>query len=376
MSGSNVDEIPQGTLSTTDPIVSQVATLPSLTNESTMISTTGALVTSIPLPPPGSPGSTMTTTIPFRPNIPRFGTANPLHGIPNNQNRVVSLSNTSIAVLRQQMDYSNHELVNMLANQMGTVPQVNRQNVAAQAELDVVEEETLHQEQNPRPQQNQGVGLGHQPVTELPRGMKVPKYTKFGGESGESTIEHITRYLIESGDLAHNENLRISLAELSGIKRRFAESIDDYLNRFRSLKARCLTQVPEHELVQMATGGLDYSIRKKIDPTFVKNPIYEADYASPTEVKVDVAEMKPGSAYECRSLLPAQGKNPVENNPKFPSKTYTFDVTKCEEIFDVLVKDGQMGSCSEINPRRKAEVCWSQDEDRRGSSSLGRSFVR
>ncbi|XP_050893730.1 uncharacterized protein LOC127100549 [Lathyrus oleraceus] len=180
--------------------------------------------------------------------------------------------------------------------------------------------------------------------TEAPGGMKVPKYTKFGGES-----------------------------ELSSIKRRFAESIDDYLNRFKSLKAMCFTQVPEHELVQMAARGLDYSIRKKIDPTFVKSmsqladrvrhlerlrlekvrhnkakkekvmfvdydatdPIYEADYASSTELEIDVAELKPGSAYECQSLLPTQGKIPIENNPKFPSKTYTFDMTKCEEIFDL-----------------------------------------
>ncbi|XP_050919793.1 uncharacterized protein LOC127137367 [Lathyrus oleraceus] len=258
-----------------------------------------------------------------------------------------------------------------------------------------------------------------------PRGMKVPKYTKFGGESGESTIEHVARYLTESGDLAHNECLRvknfpsflttaaftwftslapssidswgklekkfheqfyeghskISLAELSSIKRRFVESIDDYLNRFRSLKARCFTQVPEHELVQMAAGGLDYSIRKKIDPTFVKSmsqladrvrhlerlrlekfrhnkskkekvafveydatdPIREVDYASSTELEINVTELKPGSAYECRSLLPAQGKNPIENSSKFPSKTYTFNVSKCEEIFDLLVKDGADG---------------------------------
>ena len=64
---------------------------------------------------------------------------------------------------------------------------------------------------------------------------------------------------------------KISLVELSNIKRKFTESIDDYLNRFRLLKARCFTQVPEHELVQMAAGSLDYSIRKKIDPTFVKS---------------------------------------------------------------------------------------------------------
>ena len=129
--------------------------------------------------------------------------------------------------------------------------------------------------------------------TELPRGWKIPKYTKFRGESSESTVEHIARYLTESGDMANNENQRvnnfpssltkaaftwfttlppnsieswtkleklfheqfyeghskISLVELSNIKRRFAESIDDYLNRFCSLKARCFTQVPEHELV-------------------------------------------------------------------------------------------------------------------------------
>ncbi|XP_050909402.1 uncharacterized protein LOC127123202 [Lathyrus oleraceus] len=136
---------------------------------------------------------------------------------------------------------------------------------------------------------------------EVPRGMKVPKYTKFGEESGESTIEHVARYLTES------------------------------------LKARCFTQVPEHELVQMAAGGLDYSIRKKIDPNFVKSmsqlvdrarhlerlrvekvrhnkskkekvafveydatdPICEADYASSAELEINVVELKPGSAYEC-----------------------------------------------------------------------------
>jgi hypothetical protein len=118
-----------------------------------------------------------------------------------------------------------------------------------------------------------------------------------------STIEHIARYLTEAGDLANDENLRlkyfpnsltnnaftwfttlephliqhwtqlerlfheqfymgqskISLKELASVKRKLSESIDDYLNRFRLLKARCFTQVPKHELVEMAAGGLDYS---------------------------------------------------------------------------------------------------------------------
>jgi len=146
-------------------------------------------------------------------------------------------------------------------------------------------------------------------IEELPRGWKIPKFTKFGGETNESTVEHIARYLTEAGDIANNENLRmkifpssltknaftwyttlplgsiftwsqlekdfheqfymgqskISLKELASVQRKTTESIDDYLNRLRLLKARCFTQVLEHESVEMAAGGLDYSIRKKLD---------------------------------------------------------------------------------------------------------------
>ncbi|XP_050915750.1 uncharacterized protein LOC127130832 [Lathyrus oleraceus] len=193
------------------------------------------------------------------------------------------LSNTSVAVLRQQMDDSNHELANMLTNQMGTVfnpliqesAETNRQVVnqltrlcnflgaparqmtqmirpivPVQMEIWAAEEETVHEGQIIRPLQNQGVESGvtgrnqvimvnrHQDAdqivdqhrqenlavennlttivkrimarngmgatlqrplyasplaefilqAEAPREMKVPKYTKFGGESVESTI--------------------------------------------------------------------------------------------------------------------------------------------------------------------------------------------
>ncbi|WJX26814.1 hypothetical protein P8452_15690 [Trifolium repens] len=157
--------------------------------------------------------------------------------------------------------------------------------------------------------------------TELPRGWKVPKYTKFAGDTNESTVEHIARYLAESGNLANNENLRmkyfpnsltknaftwfttlppnsihhwtqleklfheqfymgqtkISLKELASVKRKIQESVEDYLNRFRLLKAGCFTSVPEHELVEMAAGGLDYSIRKKLDTQYLRDMSQLAD---------------------------------------------------------------------------------------------------
>lgn len=50
---------------------------------------------------------------------------------------------------------------------------------------------------------------------------------------------------------------------LPSVKRKYTELIDGYLNRILILKARCFMKVHEYELVEMAVGGLDYSIRKK-----------------------------------------------------------------------------------------------------------------
>ncbi|XP_050889723.1 uncharacterized protein LOC127095015 [Lathyrus oleraceus] len=235
--------------------------------------------------------------------------------------------------------------------------------------------------------------------TELPRGCKIPKFTKFSGDTSESTVEHIARYITEAGDLVNSENLmmkyfpssltknaftwfttlppnsidawpqlerlfheqfymgqtKISLKELASIKRKFTEPIDDYLNRFRLLKSRYFTIVPEHELVEMAAGGLDYSIRKKANKNYKKERVayveledgeseISDDPYGLEEFEVDLAELKEAPPYACKLLTPSNGRNPIEteNNDRFPKKTYTFDVTKCDEIYDLLVKDGQM----------------------------------
>lgn len=45
--------------------------------------------------------------------------------------------------------------------------------------------------------------------TELPRGWKVPKFTKFTGDTSESTVEHVVRYQTEADDIENNEKLKI-----------------------------------------------------------------------------------------------------------------------------------------------------------------------
>ena len=260
---------------------------------------------------------------------------------------------------------------------------------------------------------------------ELPRNWKIPKFTKFAGETNESTVEHIARFLMEAGNIAENENLRmkyfpssltknaftwfttlpphsiyswnqlekafheqfymgqskISLKELASVRRKSHESIDDYLNRFRLLKARCFTSVPEYELVEMAAGGLDYSVRKKLDTQYLRDMAQLADRVRQVERlkaektrthnkfpkkekiayietgdsepefdwgldivednDINLAELKDGPPYACKMLRPSNGKNPEDpKSDKYPSKTYTFDITKSEEIFDLLVNDG------------------------------------
>ena len=262
--------------------------------------------------------------------------------------------------------------------------------------------------------------------TELPKGYKIPKFTKFARDTSESTIKHIARYLTEAGDLANDENLKlkffpnsitknaftwfttlaphliqhwtelerlfheqfymvqskISLKELASVKRNSTKSIDDYLHRFRLLKARCFTQIPEHELVEMAAGGLDYSIEKKLYTQHLRdmaqltdrvwhverlkaekartqkhfrkekvayiasdesNQEFDIAFGDVEIEEVDIAELKPGPPSTCKSLRPSDGKNPVDTSiERYVPKTYMFDVTKCDEIYDLLVADGQV----------------------------------
>jgi len=175
---------------------------------------------------------------------------------------------------------------------------------------------------------------------------------------------------------------KTSLKELASVKRSSTESIDDYLNSFRLLKARCFTHVPEHELFEMASGGHNFSIQKKLDTQHLRDMTQLADKVrqvkrlkaekartqkhfrkekvafvaseesnqefniafSDVEIKeVDIAELKPRPSYTCKSLRPSDGNNPIEtSNEIYVPKTYTFGVTKCDEIYDLLVADGQV----------------------------------
>jgi len=131
----------------------------------------------------------------------------------------------------------------------------------------------------------------------------------------------------------------------------------------------------------MAAKGLDYSIRKKIETQYLgdiaqltdrvqqderlsaekarthkfkrekvsyidtneSDQEFDIAYEDVEDGEVNFVELKPDPPYTCKMLRPSDGRSPVETqNDKYTPKTYTFDVTKCDEIFDLLVVDGQV----------------------------------
>jgi len=70
---------------------------------------------------------------------------------------------------------------------------------------------------------------------------------------------------------------------------------------------------------------------------------FEIAYEDVEDDEVNFAELKPRPPYTCKVSRPSDGRNPIETqNDKYTPKTYTFDVTKCDEIFGLLVADGQV----------------------------------
>ncbi|XP_016192505.1 uncharacterized protein LOC107633383 [Arachis ipaensis] len=262
-------------------------------------------------------------------------------------------------------------------------------------------------------------------MEEVPRGVKNPEITtKFAGEVGESTTEHVARYLVEIGNLANDENLKIKIfpssltknaftwfsnlrpnlittsnqletafhaqfyrgemnvavTDLVALKREDSKTIDDYSIRFKNARSRCYVSLPENEIVKIATMGLGFYMRRKLLNVHIPDLAYLAEKVRQTELmkkekekyrseqrskskpftrkekvayvtmesseeefdfetEVDLAELKKGPPYIC-SLLKKLPSNEKSNDSKLKSgKKYSFDISKSNQIFDVLLKD-------------------------------------
>ncbi|XP_050900935.1 uncharacterized protein LOC127115041 [Lathyrus oleraceus] len=117
--------------------------------------------------------------------------------------------------------------------------------------------------------------------------------------------------MTEAGDLANSENLRMKY---------FPSSLTKNASTW-------FTTLPPHSIDTWP---------------YFERLFHEQFYMGQTKISLkELASIKRKFTEPIDDYL---NRNPIETekNDRFPKKTYTFDVTKYDEIFDLLVKDGKM----------------------------------
>ena len=65
-------------------------------------------------------------------------------------------------------------------------------------------------------------------------------------------------------------NIGVSMADLARLKQKPDESTEQFIMRFKRIRTRCHTTLPEAEYVKIAIDGLNFKLRKKFEGiTFV-----------------------------------------------------------------------------------------------------------
>ncbi|XP_050217498.1 uncharacterized protein LOC126668336 [Mercurialis annua] len=144
----------------------------------------------------------------------------------------------------------------------------------------------------------------------FPRGYKVPEFSLFSGEErGQSTIEHVARFLAQCDEAAahdfwklrlfvssltkmaftwysrltpksietwkdleilfHEEFYRapldVTLADLARISQLPSKSAEKYIDRFINLRRRCSTKMSEADCVLMVVRGMSFAMREHFE---------------------------------------------------------------------------------------------------------------
>ncbi|XP_059663630.1 uncharacterized protein LOC132309330 [Cornus florida] len=171
----------------------------------------------------------------------------------------------------------------------------------------------------------------------------------------------------------------VSIVDLSRLHELPGESMMSFLSRFRRVKYKCNLSLLPEEYVKIVVNGLKFELRKKFEGvqfhdlfdlasrvakyeellheeqdqkssskgTYYRDPNYEV-YTTEVdgEFEVNVAELNIKKAYTCVAL--AKPKSATANlqttssskrKGADPSRSYFFDISKADQIFDLLMTD-------------------------------------
>ncbi|KAK1663277.1 hypothetical protein QYE76_051436 [Lolium multiflorum] len=247
----------------------------------------------------------------------------------------------------------------------------------------------------------------------LPPKYRLPDFTKFSGSDGSSSIEHVSRYLAQLGMISASDELRVrffaqsltgsafgwytslppnsirtwkqleeqfheqyhseaseaGIADLAQVRQKRGETVSEYIQRFRTVRNRCYSvHVSEKEAVELAVVGLSSSIKdvasqadypslahmvQKLSAYEQRHPDVYQDKFKRAVVLVEADEDE-GAAGD-REVAVAEwtrAAGPVSCKwvkPQGPPKGFDFDVTKAEQIFDLLLTEKHIkGVASQI----------------------------
>jgi hypothetical protein len=235
---------------------------------------------------------------------------------------------------------------------------------------------------------------------------RMPEFTKFSGAEGSSSIEHVSRYLAQLGMISvsdplrvrffsqsligpafgwytslgldsirtwkqleeqfhtqyHSEGAEAGISDLAQVSQKRGETVAEYIQRFREVRKRCYsTRISEKEVVELASLGLVKPIRdlvfqlefNSLAHLVQKMMVYEQRHPELYQDKfkrqvviVDAVDSEDfGDDQEIAVAEWARGAKPVSCKwvkQQGPSKGFDFDVSKVEQIFDLLLKEKQL----------------------------------
>jgi hypothetical protein len=240
----------------------------------------------------------------------------------------------------------------------------------------------------------------------LPLKYRLSEFTKFSGAEGSSSIEHVSRYLVQLEMISVSDPLRVrffsqsltrpafgwytslgpdsirtwkqleeqfhiqyhskaaeaGVADLAQVRQKRGETVAEYIQRFREMKNRCYsTCILEKEAVELASLGLLKSIRdlafqlefNSLAHLVQKLTTYEQRHPElyQDKFKRQVALIDTEDAEDSRDdqeVVVAEwtrGTNPVSRKwvkQQGPMKGFDFNRSKVEQIFDLLLKEKQL----------------------------------
>ncbi|XP_051118094.1 uncharacterized protein LOC127242557 [Andrographis paniculata] len=206
----------------------------------------------------------------------------------------------------------------------------------------------------------------------LPRNYRPPDFYSFSGEDGSSTIEHVGRFTAQLGEVGNNQFHKLQLFGWSLTRTAFSclthrppgnqANAGGFIERIRLIKRRCPIIIEESEMTNLVVRNMHTRLREALtahdvqdltslaskagrleslfrekDHNFRQMASVDTKMYTPDdeqgecaeEMVVEIVNSKP---YVCFKLKPLPGAEEQEQP--------TFDASKADEIFDILLADG------------------------------------